>query len=97
MQKNQLASLEVSSHGHGPAPGPALGHGLLAHVGTLKTLLEVHLGLPELGQVECGNLFSLLDLLLVSADLQENFNSLVTYLRVDSSYNCILFLRCVPI
>jgi len=28
------------------------------------------LGLPELGQVESGDLFGLLDLLLVSADLK---------------------------
>ena len=61
--------LEVSSHGHGPAAGPALGHGLLADVSAFETLLEVDLSLPELGEVESGNLLGLLDLLLVSANL----------------------------
>jgi hypothetical protein len=65
-----VVSLEISSHGHRPAPGPALGHRLLADVSTLQALLQVNLGLAELGQVQGGNLLGLLDLLLVSAYLK---------------------------
>lgn len=63
-------SLEISSHGHRPAAGPALGNGLLADIGTFETLLEINLGLPELGQIEGSDLLGFLDLFLVSADLK---------------------------
>ena len=41
----------------------------LGKPGTLLSLLQLLLGLPELGQVEGGDLLGLLDLLLVGLDL----------------------------
>merc|ERR1719175_183000 len=46
-----------------------LGQGLLVQVGSLRAPGQVGLHLPELGQVEGGDLLGLLDLLLVRLDL----------------------------
>ena len=43
--------------------------GRLSEPGTVLGLLQLLLGLPELGQVEGGDLLRLLDLLLVGLDL----------------------------
>jgi hypothetical protein len=48
------------------------------------------LGLPELGQVESGDLFGLLDLLLVSADLKIYFSKLF------KKYICFEFKLFLP-
>ena len=47
------------------SPGASLGQGLLVEVGALGAAGQVGLHLPELGQVEGGDLLRLLDLLLV--------------------------------
>merc|ERR1719188_2927491 len=60
---------EISAHRSRPAPGPELGQGLFAEVGPLQALLQLLLGLPELGQVQCRDLLGLLNLLLVVAYL----------------------------
>merc|ERR1719323_743002 len=59
----------VWSHGGAASLGLVLGQDLLVDVGSLLGLLEVSLDLAELGQVEGGDLLSLLDLLLVGLDL----------------------------
>merc|ERR1719411_1048280 len=59
----------VWSHGGAASLGLVLGQDLLVDVGSLLGLLEVGLDLTELGQVEGGDLLSLLDLLLVGLDL----------------------------
>ena len=46
-------------------------------LGALLDLLQLLLGLPELGQVEGGDLLSLLDLLLVGLDLLDGLQTLV--------------------
>ena len=51
------------------SPGASLGQGLLVEVGALSAAGKVGLHLPELGQVEGGDLLRLLDLLLVGLDL----------------------------
>ena len=43
--------------------------GRLGQPGAILSLLKLLLGLPELGQVEGGDLLGLLDLLLVGLDL----------------------------
>merc|ERR1719323_2838272 len=59
----------VGSHGGAASLGLVLGKDLLVELGALLGLLELLLGLAELGQVEGGDLLSLLDLLLVGLDL----------------------------
>merc|ERR1712108_112956 len=49
--------------------GTSLGQSQLVALGDIGGLLQVTLDLPELGQVEGGNLLSLLQLLLVGLDL----------------------------
>ena len=46
-------------------------HGGLGEPGAVLRLLQLLLSLPELGQVQGGDLLGLLDLLLVGLDLQE--------------------------
>ena len=56
--------------GHRRSPGSSvLGNVVLADLASLLRLLEVLLGLAELGQVDGGDLLGLLDLLLVGLDL----------------------------
>merc|ERR1719323_1888418 len=57
------------SQGGGAGPRLGLGQRLLGHVGTLLGPGQVGLHLSVLGQVERGDLLSLLDLLLVRLDL----------------------------
>merc|ERR1719150_563114 len=62
---------EVSVQGIRPVDqeGSLVVKGRLSEPGTVLGLLQLLLGLPELGQVEGGDLLSLLDLLLVGLDL----------------------------
>ena len=54
-----------------PGPGVQLVvHGGLGEPGAVLGLLQLLLGLPELGQVEGGDLLGLLDLLLVALNLR---------------------------
>merc|ERR1712061_694140 len=57
------------SKGGATSPSTVLGEGLLVGVGTLSGISNAVLGLPVLGQVEGGDLLSLLNLLLVGLDL----------------------------
>merc|ERR1719175_309554 len=57
------------SNGSAAGTCTGLGQGLLVQVGSLRAPGQVGLHLPELGQVEGGDLLGLLDLLLVRLDL----------------------------
>ena len=72
-----LESIVVGCEGrclHGSDGGAAtastgLGQSLLVQIGSLRAPRQVGLHLPELGQVEGGDLLGLLNLLLVRLDL----------------------------
>merc|ERR1711992_216371 len=53
--------------------------GRLGEPGTVFGLLELLLGLPELGQVESSDLLGLLNLLLVGLDLGQQLSSEVSH------------------
>ena len=57
------------SDGSAAGPGPGLGQRLFVEVGPLGAAGQVGLHLAELGQIERGDLLSLLDLLLVGLHL----------------------------
>ena len=69
MLDNRIETHRSWCHG-GTTSAPVLGDVRLTNLGPLLGLLEVLLGLPELGQVDGGDLLRFLDLLLVSIEWQ---------------------------
>ena len=72
MLDNRIETHRSWCHG-GTTSAPVLGDVRLTNLGPLLGLLEVLLGLPELGQVDGGDLLRFLDLLLVGLDLLLQF------------------------
>ena len=68
-QKILLSTYWSWGHFRGSPGAPVLGDVDLAQLAALLRLLEVLLSLPELGQVDGGDLLRLLDLLLVRLHL----------------------------